>query len=172
MTLYTIAILCLFISKQMTCFDNRNLNTKVVVVTRCLSSKSWYDDEAVVTGYAEGSGRHERRTGSLVARMACVRRSELELACRMPCERTHLRLEPSSTIASSSSVKMAILASPLSWHCEGIRRDPKMLLYGLERALSELLKSRQPSIYLFSRNVILSVPECASASLRTQARIV
>ncbi|KAJ1029514.1 hypothetical protein NDA13_002761 [Ustilago tritici] len=33
--------------------------------------KSWYDAEAEVIGYADGSGRHERRTGSLVARMAC-----------------------------------------------------------------------------------------------------
>lgn len=33
--------------------------------------KNWYDAEAVVTGYAPGTGRHEGRTGSLVARMAC-----------------------------------------------------------------------------------------------------
>lgn len=33
--------------------------------------KSWYDAEAEVIGYADGSGRHEGRTGSLVARMAC-----------------------------------------------------------------------------------------------------
>ena len=30
--------------------------------------KSWYDAEAEVIGYAEGSGRHEGRTGPLVAR--------------------------------------------------------------------------------------------------------
>ncbi|PWZ00472.1 hypothetical protein BCV70DRAFT_199750 [Testicularia cyperi] len=33
--------------------------------------KSWYDAEAVVIGYADGAGRHEGRTGSLVAKMAC-----------------------------------------------------------------------------------------------------
>ncbi|CDS01956.1 hypothetical protein [Sporisorium scitamineum] len=33
--------------------------------------KSWYDAEAEVVGYAEGTGRHQGRTGSLVARMAC-----------------------------------------------------------------------------------------------------
>ncbi|EST07741.1 DNA ligase, ATP-dependent, central [Kalmanozyma brasiliensis GHG001] len=33
--------------------------------------KNWYDAEAVVTGYAPGTGRHEGRTGSLVAQMAC-----------------------------------------------------------------------------------------------------
>lgn len=33
--------------------------------------KNWYDAEAEVIGYAEGTGRHEGRTGSLVARMAC-----------------------------------------------------------------------------------------------------
>lgn len=33
--------------------------------------KSWYDAEAEVIGYAEGTGKHEGRTGALVARMAC-----------------------------------------------------------------------------------------------------
>ncbi|ETS63010.1 hypothetical protein PaG_02782 [Moesziomyces aphidis] len=33
--------------------------------------KSWYDAEAEVIGYANGTGRHEGRTGSLVARMEC-----------------------------------------------------------------------------------------------------
>ena len=33
--------------------------------------KSWYDAEAVVVDYAEGTGRHQGRVGSLVARMAC-----------------------------------------------------------------------------------------------------
>nr|CDI52660.1 related to DNA ligase [Melanopsichium pennsylvanicum 4] len=33
--------------------------------------KSWYDAEAEVIGYAEGNGRHEGRTGALVARMEC-----------------------------------------------------------------------------------------------------
>lgn len=33
--------------------------------------KNWYDAEAEVIGYAEGTGRHVGRTGSLVARMAC-----------------------------------------------------------------------------------------------------
>jgi hypothetical protein len=33
--------------------------------------KSWYDAEAEVIGYSAGEGRHEGRTGALVARMAC-----------------------------------------------------------------------------------------------------
>ena len=33
--------------------------------------KSWYDAEAEVIGYADGTGRHEGRTGALVARMEC-----------------------------------------------------------------------------------------------------
>lgn len=33
--------------------------------------KSWYDAEAEVVGYVDGTGRHEGRTGALVARMEC-----------------------------------------------------------------------------------------------------